>query len=198
MRRALLVVDMQRVYMEKKVYRREDMLAAVGQALAEFRETGDPIVFVRHCGALSPRGTPGWEVHPALDRRTGDLSVEKEHGDAFDGTGLASLLREADVGEVLVCGLVSHGCVRATCLGGLSAGFRVTLLKDGHSTWTRDAEARIRGTEEELADRGVRTAPGPAFPRTTLSCSAGPSRQSVPSPSGSRTTRGSAPGTSGA
>lgn len=162
MRRALLIVDMQRVYMEKRLHRKEDMLTAVGGALAAFRETGDPIVFIQHCGALSPRGTPGWEVYPGLDRRTGDLSVEKQHGDAFGGTGLASLLRERDVGEVLVCGLVSHGCVRATCLGGLSAGFRVTLLKDGHSTWTRDAKARIVRVEEELAARGVRTAPVPA------------------------------------
>lgn len=162
MKRAFLIVDMQRVYMEKKLYRREAMVAAVGQALAAFRNSGDPIVFIRHCGALSPRGTPGWEIFPGLDPRIGDLSVDKEHGDGFDGTGLATLLRELGVGEVLVCGLVSHGCVRATCLGGLAAGFRVTLLKDGHSTWTRDAEARIRGTEEDLGARGVRTVPAPA------------------------------------
>mgnify|MGYP000902544046 CR=1 FL=1 len=87
--------------------------------------------------------------------------MDKEHGDAFDGTGLAALLRERGVEEILVCGLVSHGCVRATCLGGLAAGFRVTLLKDGHSTWTRDAQARIRNTEKELAARGVRTAAAP-------------------------------------
>lgn len=158
MRRALLVVDMQRAYMEKKLYRREDMLAAVGQALSAFRGSGDPVVLIRHCGALSPRGTSGWEIFPGLDPRPGDLSVDKEHGDAFDGTGLAALLRERGVGEILVCGLVSHGCVRATCLGGLAAGFLVTLLKDGHSTWTRDAQARIRNTEKELAARGVRTA----------------------------------------
>lgn len=155
MSRALLVVDMQSVYMEKPLFQKERMIEAVNEAIAAFRGEGSPIVFVRHAGKLSPRGSPGWEVFVGLDRRPEDIAADKEGGDAFDGTGLGPLLRGRGIDEVLVCGLVSQGCVRATCLGALAAGFKVGFLKNGHSTWTKGAEAKIREVEGELAAMGV-------------------------------------------
>ncbi|MCK7514824.1 MAG: hypothetical protein MZV70_69700 [Desulfobacterales bacterium] len=47
----------------------------------------------------------------------------------------------------------------------LAAGFRVTLLKDGHSSWTRDAKARIVRVEEELAARERADGPRPGLDR---------------------------------
>ena len=52
-------------------------------------------------------------------------------------------------------GLVTHGCVAATSLGGLKNGFGVRLLRNGHSLWGKDAEAKIASTEAELAEKGV-------------------------------------------
>jgi hypothetical protein len=52
---------------------------------------------------------------------------------------------------------VSHGCVRATCLGGAALGLRVALLKDGHSNWAKDAGKKIDAVERELAAAGIET-----------------------------------------
>lgn len=82
-----------------------------------------------HCVA----GTPGAELHPALDRSRLDAIVDKgqdrhsEGYSAFEGTGLERLLRDRDVDELVVCGLATDYCVRNTALDALRAGFRVTV-----------------------------------------------------------------------
>lgn len=81
--------------------------------------------------------------------------MDKRRGDAFEGTDLTRVLAERKVGEILVCGLVTHGCVRATCLVGASIGLSVGLLRGGHSNWARDAAARIEGVEREPAADGI-------------------------------------------
>jgi putative nicotinate phosphoribosyltransferase len=84
-----------------------------------------------HCVA----GTHGAELHPAIAALDG-LLVEKatsQDADAysgFDGTQLAVLLRDAGVTRVLVGGLATDYCVKATVLDALAAGFHTTVLAD--------------------------------------------------------------------
>ena len=84
-----------------------------------------------HCVA----GTHGADLHPAIAAFDGPL-IEKattQGADAysgFDGTRLAELLREAGVTHVLVGGLATDYCVKATVLDALRAGFRTTVLTD--------------------------------------------------------------------
>src|SRR3954466_8510349 len=79
-----------------------------------------------HCVA----GTPGAELHEDLPV---DVIVDKgtdpetEGYSGFDGTDLASLLRERGVDRVTVAGLATDYCVRATALDALREGFAVTL-----------------------------------------------------------------------
>ena len=86
-----------------------------------------------HCQA----GTPGAEFHPALDRTliqrvfSKGTEAEKEAYSAFDGTGLADWLREHDVKMLVVAGLATDYCVRASVLDALHAGFQVSVLEDG-------------------------------------------------------------------
>jgi nicotinamidase-related amidase len=47
-------------------------------------------------------------------------------------------------------GLASHGCVKATCYGGIEEGFKTSLLKNGHTNWNKDAEIKISQTEKEV------------------------------------------------
>jgi nicotinamidase/pyrazinamidase len=82
-----------------------------------------------HCVA----GTAGAELHPALDATAGDVVVDKGRDPAtegysgFDGTDLATLLRERGIDRVTVAGLATDYCVRATALDALREGFDVTL-----------------------------------------------------------------------
>ena len=86
-----------------------------------------------HCAA----GTPGAEFHPALDRgRIAEVfskgaDPDREAYSAFDGTGLAGWLRQHGVRRLLVAGLATDYCVRASVLDALAEGFEVTVLEDG-------------------------------------------------------------------
>jgi nicotinamidase/pyrazinamidase len=82
------------------------------------------------------QGTPGAELHPALDRSAIDEVVDKgqdpltEGYSGFDATPLAERLREHDVDEVTVVGLATDYCVLHTALDALALGLRVTVPRD--------------------------------------------------------------------
>jgi nicotinamidase/pyrazinamidase len=79
------------------------------------------------------QGTPGAELHPALDRQLVDVVVDKgqdpgtEGYSGFEATGLAELLRDRGVDDVTVVGLATDYCVKNTALDALRQGFRVTV-----------------------------------------------------------------------
>lgn len=83
-------------------------------------------------------GSPGVELHPALQTRPFKAVFRKGEYDAAysgfegdsDGTPLAAWLHEREVDEVVVCGIATDYCVRATALDAAAAGFRTTVLLD--------------------------------------------------------------------
>jgi nicotinamidase/pyrazinamidase len=82
-----------------------------------------------HCVA----GSPGAELHPALDTAQVDVIVDKgedratEGYSGFQGTGLEAVLREHDIDRVTIVGLATDYCVKHTALDALRAGFAVTV-----------------------------------------------------------------------
>jgi nicotinamidase-related amidase len=96
-----------------------------------------------HCVA----GTPGAELHPALDASRVDVVLDKgtvpetDGYSGFDGTKLAALLHERGIDRVTVVGLATDYCVKHTGLDALREGFGVTV----------DTNA-VRGVEVEPGD----------------------------------------------
>jgi len=82
-----------------------------------------------HCVADSD----GAQLHAGLDRANVDVIVDKgtdpstEGYSGFDGTDLATLLRDRGIDRITVAGLATDYCVRATALDALAAGFAVTV-----------------------------------------------------------------------
>jgi len=119
-----------------------------------FREQGGP--WPSHCVAESP----GAAFHPDLDLSRVDWVVSKatapeaEAYSGFQGTDLASRLRERGVTRVFVCGLATDYCVKQTALDARRAGFETVVLEDA----SRGVDVRPGDTEralEELRAAGV-------------------------------------------
>jgi nicotinamidase/pyrazinamidase len=93
------------------------------------------------------QGTTGAELHPGLDAAKIRLIItkasrhDKDAYSGFDGTELAEMLREKGVRRVVVCGLATDYCVRATAHDALKEGFEVVVLEDA-----------IRGVEVNPGD----------------------------------------------
>ena len=64
----------------------------------------------------------------ALDPRAGESVVAKRHASAFAGTPLASELTARGVDTVVVCGVSTSGCVRATATDALALGLRPLVV----------------------------------------------------------------------
>jgi nicotinamidase/pyrazinamidase len=106
--------------------------------------------FEPHGGPWPPhciQGTTGAELHPELDADSIQLTITKaSHHDkdaysGFDGTDLARILREKGITRVVVCGIATDYCVKATAHDALEEGFEVVVLEDA-----------IRGVEVNPGD----------------------------------------------
>lgn len=131
---ALLVVDLQKAFYEVEALKAPidmSMMFAVNPALGLFRETGHPVFFVQHAGEMSPEGSPGFDLLPALGRREKEYQVTKRMPNSFHGTELAGMLKNEGVEFVVVCGLSALFCVNATIQGAQENGFKVALLQHG-------------------------------------------------------------------
>ncbi len=112
-----------------------------------------------HCRA----GSEGAELHPAFATVADELDVvvdKGQYGDGYSaflgadraGRDLAGLLREAGVGRVVVAGLATDHCVRATALDARREGFAVRLALELAAGVDPDAS---RAAVEELRAAGV-------------------------------------------
>jgi nicotinamidase/pyrazinamidase len=107
-----------------------------------------------HCVA----STEGAELHLGLDAALVDIVVDKgtdpatEGYSGFDGTDLATLLRDRGIDRITVAGLATDYCVRATALDALQAGFAVTV--DGGASRGIDPDGSA-GALEELRAAGA-------------------------------------------
>ena len=59
-----------------------------------------------------------------------DIFIEKTHASSFHGTRLSEQLAEVNADSLVVTGLTTSGCVRATAVDGLQYGFRVVVPRE--------------------------------------------------------------------
>jgi nicotinamidase-related amidase len=153
--KALLIVDVQKGLMCKNIYNRELLIFTINKTISSYESNGNCIVLIQHNSKMLIEETKDWEIDENIKFKENHKRVQKVHGNAFERTDLKEFLDQKNINEVLVCGLVSHGCVKATCIGGLEAGFKVSILENGHSCWSSDAKEKIIEVEKELEILGI-------------------------------------------
>jgi maleamate amidohydrolase len=169
---AVLVVDAVEAYLrrdsplyagvEEPVARCVD-LAAAGRAagvpvlltrVVFGRDGRDGGLFFRKVAALRAfvAGSPDGDFAAGLHAE-GDIVVTKQYASAFFGTSLASTLTALRVDTLLVCGLTTSGCVRASAVDALSHGFAPLVVSD--AVGDRDADvhrANLFDLDQKYAD----------------------------------------------
>jgi len=130
---ALLVIDVQNDVVAEAV-RRDGVVAAVGRLVERARSENVPVVWVQHSDDELERGSDGWRIVGELTPTDSEPLVEKNHGDAFEGTTLEGVLDSLGVGRLVVTGASSDQCIRSTIHGAFARGYDVTLVGDAHTT----------------------------------------------------------------
>jgi len=149
-RPALLVVDMTRRFtMGEHALGRTDTgteaVEAVGDLLTVARDRALPVVFTRGASGPDARDRTGvWlkkisvaddredgdEIDSRIAPRDGEIVIEKSAASAFFDTRLSSLLRFRGVDTVIVTGMVTSGCVRATVVDACSYNYHTIVPRE--------------------------------------------------------------------
>ena len=183
---ALIVVDVQQDFCSGGALSVPDgdaVVAPINALVEKFQADGLPVFLTRDWhpsdhssfsdqGGLWPAhcvaGTTGAEFHPDLQVGEGATIISKAtacEGDAysgFEGTDLGSQLLAEGISEVLVCGLATDYCVKATALDAVKAGLVTTALTDamrGVDVQAGDSQRAL----DELQAAGIRLADSTEF-----------------------------------
>ena len=90
---------------------------------------------------------------PRLPIAPSDLQLEKRHASGFHGTELDVWLKANSVDSVVVTGLTTSGCVRATAVDGLQNNYRVLVPKEACGDRDEQAhEANLYDLNAKYAD----------------------------------------------
>jgi maleamate amidohydrolase len=155
LRPALLIVDFVKAYLleDSPLYGGEGVRAALRGAialLAAARAAAIPIVhtnvaydkdgrnggvFFRklpalRCFAAGTEHPERCEFAPGLAPAPGEIVITKQYASAFFGTTLASTLTSIGVETLLIAGVTTSGCVRATGVDCCQHGFVPVIVRD--------------------------------------------------------------------
>jgi nicotinamidase-related amidase len=152
---ALLVIDVQKALFDRStpIFQSGQLIQNINELVAKAHRAHVPVIYVQHANtSFLAEGSEGWELHPQLKPLRSDLQIVKHHGNAFQETCLADELKARGITTVVATGLVTHGCVKETCLGANQLGYRVILVKDGHSSYHKKAAQLIEEWNQKLSD----------------------------------------------
>ena len=171
---AVLVIDLVRGYTEPDgpfgLPEPGPAVAATGQLVAAARAAGHPVfwtavryepgladggLFVRKVPALAAFAADadgGWG-ELTLAPAPGEPVLVKQYASAFFGTPLATTLHTAGVDTLVMAGVSTSGCVRASAMDALNSGFRPMVVRDACADRSRELhESNLADLDAKYAD----------------------------------------------
>ena len=146
---ALVVVDMCRGFIDPSSplgFKCDELIQANIILVNKFREMNLPVIFtttiyrdiseasvfrskIPALNILKP-GSEETLFLAELSPDSEDILIEKKFASSFFGTNLADDLRRMNVDSVIISGVTTSGCVRATALDSLQNNFLTTVAED--------------------------------------------------------------------
>jgi len=146
---ALVVVDMCRGFIDPSSplgFKCDELIQANIILVDKFREMNLPVIFtttiyrdifeasvfrskIPALNILKP-GSEETSFLAELSPDSEDILIEKKFASSFFGTNLADDLRRMNVDSVVISGVTTSGCVRATALDSLQNNFLTTVAED--------------------------------------------------------------------
>jgi nicotinamidase-related amidase len=182
-RPALMVIDLSRAFTDPTTDLGSDCSAVIegaNELLHAFRSAGHPIFFstiayrdpetesgiwlrkIRGLNVLVT-GSPWVEQDPRLARDKADVIIVKRQASCFFETGFQRALEEKNIDTLVLAGVSTSGCVRATAVDAAQLGYHVVVaeeavgdrLADAHQQSLRDINLKYGDVlgNAELLDR---------------------------------------------
>lgn len=137
---AFLIIDMQEGAVKMtnpSFYEIDTVVRRLKKVLKAVRAKKIPVIYAQH---FNPSGYPeygstDWQIIDELAPLKGDLIIHKSSPDVFLDTGLDEHLKEMNINSLIVAGIQTADCIDTTCRVAFRLGYKVTLIKDGHTTF---------------------------------------------------------------
>lgn len=144
MKMALLVVDVQKAFIEHEAYKNNllRVIPYINEVSKYFRDNGHPVVFIRDDSV--DKSSDKFNVADELLQVEGDIYVDKHYNNAFWKTNLEQTLKDLDVDFIIVSGFAVPYCVLSTYLGAEERDFHVSFLQNGITGESLDAVKQVQ------------------------------------------------------
>lgn len=144
-KQALIVIDIQNDYFENGTLPLINPIEAsinASKVLEYFRVNNLTIAHIQHVNPADAPfmafGTKGVEIHENVKPIEGEKVFQKSYPNSFRETGLLDYLKEKEVIEVTIIGMMTHMCVDATTRAAFDFGYKCTVIGDACAS--RDLE----------------------------------------------------------
>ncbi len=150
----LLVLDVQRYFIDKSshafVPSAPVLIPRILNLIAAFQKTDNPIILTRHVNDQNNAGMmrhwwrdliveddPNSQIIPELSELNLPTIVKSQY-DAFYNTKLDEMLREHNVTQVVITGVMTHLCCETTARSAFMHGYSVLFPVDGTATYNEE------------------------------------------------------------
>lgn len=98
-------------------------------------------------------GSSGVELDPRLERQPGEPILVKKYASCFFGTDLSSRLSSSGRDTLIITGLTTSGCIRATAVDAIQSGFRPIIAREAVADrWPDAHEQSLKDLQAKYAD----------------------------------------------
>ncbi|MDZ4065833.1 MAG: isochorismatase family protein [Tabrizicola sp.] len=173
-RPAVLVIDLCRAFTDPGRPLGVDCTSVIAQTnriLRAARDAGHPVIFStvrydstdfsdagiwgRKIGGHTDLGAEGDgpEIDSRLMMEPSDTLLVKKYASCFFGTDLSSRLVSQGVDTLVICGVTTSGCVRASTVDAIQCGFRPIVVPDAvGDRWPDAHDQSLRDMAAKYAD----------------------------------------------
>lgn len=146
MKQGLIIIDVQNDYFaggSMELMAMDEASSNCKILLDSFRTKQAPLFHIQHIAAQEGAtffvpNTPGCEIHTSVQPRENEPVVVKHYPNSFRETELNTILRNAGVDELVICGAMTHMCIDTTTRAAFDLGYRCHVVSDACAT--RDLE----------------------------------------------------------
>ncbi|HEX3043179.1 MAG TPA: cysteine hydrolase family protein [Bacillota bacterium] len=140
MNKALIIIDVQNFYFGENGLEGNIQASQNAQKLLiYFRKMDLPVFHVQH---LIAKSDPAEDyeskvrIHENVKPMAGEALISKRTPGSFKGTELLDKLKEKNIDELVICGMMSHMCVDTTTREAFDLDFKCTVIHDACATRT--------------------------------------------------------------
>jgi nicotinamidase-related amidase len=134
----MILVDLQNDYFPGGSMELAGIETAAANArllLDKFRKRGKPVIHIQHI-AVRPGSTfflpetNGARINATVAPMGDETTIVKNYPNSFRDTPLLELLRQQAIGDLVICGAMSHMCIDASVRAAFDLGFTCRVAED--------------------------------------------------------------------